>query len=316
MTNWAFQTFPGTTSRKPLESIVYQNLMQVALDSKPTPHQSGFEVREAALTESGLIIPGSNHEYGTTRAIHGEESIVANVIERAGQKDFIVALAILTNVPPGTITAPCGNCRDLIKQYCAHYSDLLFGSPKGGKAIIMPMSQIYFDDFSELPESSLEAIAKSKTLSAALNAERKSYSIYAKPEQVYGVGIRSGSMVFGGGLEGDAAYHPSLPIRNALINLIYGSNNSKRTNVDEIMIVSRGQKPSVPYLDRQHLLEFVSRISSVNGRNDLPVTLVQTDSHGTPQKAWMTASTQWLPYGFTPADLGLDKELKASIEKL
>ena len=48
----------------------YNALLTLAAKSQPTPHQSNYFVRGAAMTKSGKTFSGSNHEYGITQAIH------------------------------------------------------------------------------------------------------------------------------------------------------------------------------------------------------------------------------------------------------
>ena len=81
-------------------------------------------------------------------------------------------------------------------------------------------------------------------------------------------------------------------------------------------MVSTGYAPKVPYLERQFFLEWSEQVAALYDCGPLPVTLVQMDDKDKIVGAWKTDSVEWLPHRFAPLNLGMENELKSSIEKL
>jgi hypothetical protein len=66
--------------------------------------------------------------------------------------------------------------------------------------------------------------------------------------------------------------------------------------------------PHVMYKDRQHLLELNLEGELVSGKEvDPPVYLINYDVFRyQPVKAWQTSVKEWLPFPFSPLNLGSD----------
>ncbi|KAG9308051.1 cytidine deaminase [Chiua virens] len=96
-----------------------ENLIQAAIQGTKAyayVRYSKFRVGAALLCADGTIIKGCNVEnasYGG--AICAERTAIVKAISE-GKKDF-VAMAVTTDVP--TTIAPCGICRQVLREFCA-----------------------------------------------------------------------------------------------------------------------------------------------------------------------------------------------------
>ncbi len=305
-----------TNSENPSLLQKYSELIELAAESRPTPTQSGYPVHSAAMTESGIMVKGSNHEHGITDTLtHGEEGAIVAALEKAGEHDLIKIIAFASQYEG--MANPCGNCRDVIAQYCSKDLIIISGKKEGGLVTVVSRNEYFFDDFERLKPSDLVSIAG---FFEALRAEKAAYDIYTSPEKLYGAAIVSqNDMVFRGSFRGDVAYHAVNPISAAICNFRDSSDDPERLDVREIVIVSTNHQPKVPYKERQHALEFAEGIQAYNNRSGqpLPVRLYQVDKQqDMVKKGWKTDTYQWYPYPFSPAHLGMEDKLKGGIEKL
>ena len=162
---------------------------------------------------------------------------------------------------------------------------------------MLPLSAYFKDDFQEEEINKDLWIANEGQgcVDAALIGRNMDAS---KNANAYGCAINCAiGPVYHGGLTPDIAYHPSLPLRNALTALTFSHRYTRRHSIREIVIAQTGKMPTVPYLERQHLLEFAKTVSN---KSPVSVALVQADERGNTQKVWKTDSDEWLPYGFFP----------------
>ncbi len=313
MPEWTFEGIDAQTSR------LYNHLLLSALRARPTPAQSNFYVRGAAMTRSGRVVSGGNHEYGITRAIHCEETLVARALEEAGSDDPISIVAFACGTP-GKGAAPCGNCRDVLRQYATPDAVILQGAEAGGAANATPLRAFFLDEFIESTPSGALTLAEEVAIGAAVDAAKRSYAVYTSPERVYGAAIVGGTpectSVAPGGVETDVAYHPTLPLRNAISHLTYMGGNPSRLLAHLVIVAAIGHRPAVPYLERQHLKEFAERVSAAKGSNaPLPVWLVHAKEEGLVERLWVTDSNEWLPNPFWPGALWSAEALKNSIDR-
>lgn len=296
----------------------YSELIGLAAGSKPTPRQSGYPVHTAAMTESGIMVKGSNHEHGVTDTLtHGEEGAIAAALEEAGENDPVKIIAFAS--PHEKLITPCGNCRDIIAEYCSKELVIVSGRKEGGLAYVMPGKEYFLDNFRRLKLSGLEDTITFKGFLGALKAERTAYDIYTSPEKIYGAAIvTQKGEVFRGSFRGDVAYHAVCPISAAISNFRDGSDDPGRLNVKEMVIASTCHQPKIPYKERQHMLEFAEGIQAYNNKSGqpLPVKIFQADEQGQVIKGWKTDTNQWYPLPFSPAHLGMENKLKEGIGKL
>jgi len=284
-----------------------RELLGIAKLSKQTPSQSGFYVKTAGLTQSGKTVLGGNMEYGLCSAIHGEESVIANWAQACSLDDRISAIAFASEDvgPDSPWVTSCGNCRDLVREYCDPEGFFLDGNPDGLYRKY-PFSKLFFDAFHQI--DNIRRRVTSKAIESAVNAMQRSYDIYSGA--TYGASIITDSGVFSAGFEGDVAYHPTLPIRNAITCLKYASSEKGRFNTKQVVIA--GPKAlDVPYKDRQYLFEFVDGLRAGGIRKaPLEVYLIPATGADIQMEAWKTDSDEWLPFPFSPSVLGMDEKMK------
>lgn len=97
---------------------MYENLVKAARDAREKAHcpYSKFKVGAALLTDAGTIITGCNVEnasYGLTNC--AERTAIFKAVSE-GEKNF-KAIAIVLDGPVG---APCGACRQVIREFGEH----------------------------------------------------------------------------------------------------------------------------------------------------------------------------------------------------
>ena len=106
-------------------------LMRLAEDARAysyTPY-SGFAVGAALLTKSGKVYTGCNIENASyTPTICAERTAVFKAVSE-GERDF-AAIAIIGGPAgeQGRFCAPCGVCRQVLREFCALDFRILLGS--------------------------------------------------------------------------------------------------------------------------------------------------------------------------------------------
>jgi cytidine deaminase len=300
----------GDSPRIPL----YIDLIAAATEARPTPYQSKYHVRGAGLTRSGLIIPGGNHEYGLQNGLHCEETIVANALELVG--DPLIALAFVHDGPVAAPASPCGNCRDVLKQYATPDAEIITASTQGGPVLVTPFSSYLKEEFtpSRAPPAGIAADRFWPALDAAVDAIRRAYSVYGV-DKMYGAAIFGGGRAYGGSFIGDAAYHCTYPLRSAMINLIQDRHPERFDLEFAIIAFPSGGRIDVPYIERQHLMEMVTAINARFGRRD-PLPVIMSQFNGDEDMFCRTDSDEWLPMPFNPAHLGMQDKLADAIRKM
>lgn len=295
----------------------FKKMLKVAAKANPTPEQSKFEVKTSAMSDTGRMVKGSNHEHGICEATHGEEAVVSAIIEKAGRNAKVRAIGFAKEEELPKIE-PCGNCRDVVKQYGTEDIVLVAGSPKGGKiSLVEARKSYFFEDFYPLASSGALKDANLQAIAEARMAEHQASSQYTTQERVYGAAIvcRNGA-IFRGSLRGDVSYHTAYPVSEAIATLRNSSKDSNRLDVAELVVVRTGGKPNVPYRDRQHFLEFTEMTAALGRTGPMPVKLYELNARGEAVRGWQTDSKEWLPNPFSVMQLGMEEQLKSAAGKL
>ncbi|GEM_PF-5130183 len=308
MVDWQFKSSDGKISIDDECVKLYERCMTHALLSHSNPKQSNYPVLSAGLTDANIFVRGGNVEYRMMgRGIHSEEALVSAAIQSGG-KDAKLSLIAIISGTPGNIAMPCGNCRDLLKEYCTADAVIVCGAPVGGEASVIRLSSYFNDDFPEIKEFQF-GIGAHNGLIEALCSERNAYHPCVPKEKMYGATIYceppgfSTNTFLSGHFAGDSAFHPVFPIRNA-ISALQNSNSSLKWYPAKVVVAQTGYKPAVPYIERQHLLEFECYLRKKHGRSSpIDVRLIETDIKGGVVHAWKTDSTEWIPYAFRPENL-------------
>ncbi|KAI0277453.1 cytidine deaminase [Russula aff. rugulosa BPL654] len=107
-----------TTGAEKISTLDRERLIRAAIEAKNGTYSpySKFRVGAALLTPDGSIIKGANVEnssYGGT--ICAERTAIVKAVSE-GTRSF-VALAVNTDVAQPL--APCGICRQVIREFCA-----------------------------------------------------------------------------------------------------------------------------------------------------------------------------------------------------
>jgi cytidine deaminase len=108
-------------------------LMRLAEDARAysyTPY-SNFAVGAALLTKSGKVYTGCNIENASyTPTICAERTAVFKAVSE-GEKEF-VTIAVIGGPAgeKGRFCAPCGVCRQVLREFCALDFRILLGTPE------------------------------------------------------------------------------------------------------------------------------------------------------------------------------------------
>ena len=307
-------------SKKPIEHInpKWELALESALKSKATPTQSGYHVNAGGVTKSGNISFGSNHEMGITdTSTHGEEAVISYALDQYGKEDPIQIIAYAGLEGGGKIVGSCGNCRDIIEEYTDLESLVIINGPReGGIASIIPGKSFFKDDFNKIHPNNKKFFKNNPGIIEALKAEKNAYDIYSPSNtKIYGASIFCGSgEIFRGGFRGNVSYHPDLPISSAIANFRDGSDEPERKNIIFITIASSKGIPKVLYKDRQDAMEFAEAMQSLNGKSGVPLPVYLIDAKN--KKAFKTDTYEWLPYPFSPKNLGLENKIAEGYKRL
>lgn len=324
-------TFLNPITRTRLEDTLDQTLrercvelIQLAATSNPTPHQSKYFVPTAAMSKSGKMARGGNHEKSKTchshTYSHGETAAIINLHELTDlTKDPLQVIAFSELGEEGGIPNHCGDCRDAIAEYMSRDYITISGNPKGGIISVVPGHNYFFEDFDPLIHFS----RLTKAFQQALIAQRAGNTAYCTDDsrftedRLYGAAITTWEgEIFRGSFHGDATYHPTFPIQAAICNLRDSSNNPNRLNIQSITIVGN-TKPNVPYKERQFATE-LKDLQDAYYRKEftpIPVHLYRQES-GVPAEAWQTDTYEWIPQRFSAAAFGFSGQLKQGADRL
>ncbi|MBN2142925.1 hypothetical protein JW711_06375 [Candidatus Woesearchaeota archaeon] len=299
---------------KPMHSgEEYLGVIRAAKASNPTPFQSGYRVKTGAMTASGKIVSGGNYEYGLTRANHGEQSVLVGA-QNQYPGDLVTIMGFSADEFSGRVPRHCGNCRDNIIAAAHPDMETIAGTLE--KVLVLPFKQTYTredEDFERTYALNADELEMTSKLSDYVNLTSNPYSTQEDAgERVYAAGIAFGGSEWIHGLFlPDVAYWAANPIQAATIKW-QGAVRDKRDQNIETLVVVLGPKASVPYVDRQHFMEFLDLYAKTN---NVPVLLARQKPVGEPGWDYFkTTSQEWLPYPFTPSVLMNDQELAAERE--
>lgn len=297
----------------------WTSALEIALKSKATPTQSGYFVNAGGITKNGNVSFGGNHEMGITdTSTHGEEAVISYALDQYGKEDPIQIIAYAGLEDGGLVVGSCGNCRDIIKEYTDLENLVIINGPRvGGRASVIPGKSFFKENFRKLEGNNMGFIKYSNGVIQALKAEKHSYDIYLTKSspKIYGASIVcENGEVFRGGFRGGVSYHPVLPLSSAIENFRNSSDDPERKNVVSIIFASEKGVPNVLYKDRQDGMEFAQAIQSINKKSEVPITVYLVDAKN--KEVYKTNTEEWLPYAFSPKNLGLEKETAKGYEKL
>ncbi len=308
---------------KRMSIVAYGNALRIAAQSQvPNPKFSNYFVRGGIGHELGY--EAGNIEYGLCQALHCEESAVN--AWRANRLRFPGVLAFSSKreeVSVNNIT-PCGNCRDIMRDELGPDFDIVCGSPNGGLAIVMSVSDFLleeyrpFDVYTQSFEDKLPGLkANSYTLRnlaqiTLRSGQLQAYDPYSPagvhPERRYYVHLLTEKRGYFGTRYVGCDYHPMYPVEHAVMQAFV----SKDVYIRALIVVTengQGVPPHVMYRDRQQLLAELNTAAEVmTGREqDPPVYLLSLDGTHPGFEVtgcWVTSVKQWLPFPFAPTAFG------------
>ena len=329
MPNWQLKRIVMENGKPTLESTTrfdkrtveyLKKALAIAAASKCTmPVFSGFHVRGMITTgDIGLGFPQSgNVEYGNCQALHNEESAVAALISRRGSSEVrgnrvVAIVAGKGNGTAGNFTAPCGNCRDILRDVVGENCLIVSGAEGGGTAIVMELSTALFDRYTPIPfvqavgMACREGVWSVKKRSAEVG-HNPYYNASKYPLRNYAVGIWAGvdtmRKMYDGAMQVHEDFHPTYPIELAGLQMWL----EKEPDVGLVVVVAEGDgssPPDVMYRDRQRLLSMVIEKQLLTRRKCDPPVHLFTYLGNSITGAWKTTAKKWLPLPFSPLNFG------------
>lgn len=292
----------------------YTNVLETASASTvASPIFSHYFVKEGIGIVGEKKIGAGNIEYGLCQALHGEESAIA-AFRSCREKEGDVILGIVAG-NPGNIASPCGNCRDIMLEVLKTDFEIVCGSPEGGIAVVVVMSQYLFEDFEKVPQvvgkvnQEPAAAFKGKIRDTFLKSELLLNDAYSPPrmylERKYGALIVTLKHDFFGARDIMCDYHPIYAFRDA----IRQARRERDPFVQMVLVVCEDfgcGAPHVMYKDRQHLLELNVQQELLLGIDQNPFVYLATYRKDTEEVTgvWKTSVKEWLPFPFSPRNFG------------
>lgn len=115
-------------------------LMQLAEEARKRSYcpYSHFAVGAALLTKSGKVYTGCNIESASyTPTNCAERTAVFKAISE-GEREFVtIAVIGATEGEKGKFCAPCGVCRQVLREFCSLDFRILLGTPEEVKAFTL-----------------------------------------------------------------------------------------------------------------------------------------------------------------------------------
>ena len=291
-------------------------LISRAKNAFSDPNQSGFQVRAAGVTEDGHFITGGNKENSHSDAfVHGETAVVSRIRDEYG-KTPIRAIGFYKegdDISQGDIS-PCGACRDVLIQQTS--PDLILVSGNENKIVVNKLKNFLFENFHPIEPKNLDKIGINDA-KIALNRGVDVYLPKDLKKKIYGVTIIDQNMEkFRGSLYTNAGYDAITP-GLAAVQTWNNSSLKRRTDIEEIVFVSKENIPSPFYRDRAALSELADITSLFNGREtSIRVTLIQLDELFNIKKAAITDTDEWLPLPFSARSFGMDEAIENQYNKM
>lgn len=118
----------------------YDALIAAATKARENAHAkfSNFKVGAALHSASGKVFPGCNIENATYGLTLCAERVAIFKAVSEGERRFD-SIAVVTDT--GTLTSPCGACRQIIWEFCGDIPVIL--SNLHGKVEVLRMSQLF-----------------------------------------------------------------------------------------------------------------------------------------------------------------------------
>lgn len=307
------------------EKEFYYLLVLAAKEAKAYPHQSGYFVKTAGMTESGEMYLGGNKEYAMSDAfVHGETAVISGL--RDLTESPVRAIAWYRredlSVDETSFGCPCGNCRDVMRAYCDPDLVLLNGNENG--VVYTRLRDFLFEDFAQInPED-----ARPYQTWLALSAARRGVDIYL-PEllkkTIYGAALIGEDGSYWQGVHySNAGYDAVTPVMSAVLswmNSYPGGISKKHLNLKKLVIAGDGTTPDPFYRDRQAILELDEILRLFTGRTEpLTVEIIQArdskSGYASADKVFVTNTEEWLPHPFTPGAFRMDDVMVAQLTKI
>ncbi len=292
-----------------LRDRIFQALEAAAL-AGTDPSISKFHVRAGTAFEhhgQHLAIVGGNSEYfGYPEAIHGETSLMNNVISSVGPeaaREGVDFLAFYGERKCGG-GGSCGDCRDYLMT-TTRWQDLLIvcGQATDHTVHVSPFARLV------VPETDFPVVSPEKTglsaeqleslVSAALDARAGGVALFTSPEEHLGVAALTtkGEIYRAAGAD-DAAFH----YRYAVGAALQQAATYRDYHVQAVAVVAApGHTARISYRDRQYGYEF----SSFNAKRELPaiklIVVEQSASEPSKLRYRMTTFEAALPGAFSAA---------------
>jgi len=214
----------------------------------------------------------------------------------------------------GDFGRPCGNCRDILKQYCDPNLILLNGNENA--VVYTRLKDFLFEDFRKIDASKIGT----RFVNAGLSAMQGGNDVYLPDKmksEVYGaVLIAENGWAWPGSHYTNVGYDSVTPVVSAIISwrnsYPKGTIEEDRLRLSRLLIVGEKQMPHVFYRDRQAILENDEVLRRFT-KNSLPlkVQIVQVDG-----EAYETNVEEWLPHPFSPGAFRMDDVMQAQLENL
>lgn len=298
--------------------------LNAAAQAGTDPSISKYHVRAGTAFEhrgQHLAIVGGNTEYaGYPEAIHGETSLLNNVISAVGPeaaREGVEFLAFYGDRKCGG-GGSCGDCRDYIMtttkwqdllMVCGQATDHTVHVSRFAKSVVPETDfPVLTAEETGLPPEQLEAL-----VSAALEARAGGVSLFTAAAEHLGVAALTtkGEIYRAAGAD-DAAFH----YRYAVGAALQQAATYRDYHVQAVAVVAApGHIARISYRDRQYGYEF----SSFNAKRDLaPIKLIVIDqSEDGSYELRMTTFEEALPGAFSAASFmpdAVDRFLSESSE--
>ncbi len=292
-----------------LRDRIFEALDAAAL-AGTDPSISKFHVRAGTAFEhhgQHLAIVGGNSEYfGYPEAIHGETSLLNNVISEVGPeaaREGVDFLAFYGERKCGG-GGSCGDCRDYIMtttrwqdllMVCGQATDHTVHVNRFAKWVVPETDfPVVTAEETGLPPDQLEAL-----VSAALEARAGGVSLFTSPEEhLGGAALTTKGEIYRAAGADDAAFH----YRYAVGAALQQAATYRDYHVQAVAVVAApGHTARVSYRDRQYGYEF----SSFNAKRELPpIKLIVIEESATEPRELryrMTTFEEALPGAFSAA---------------
>jgi len=124
-----------------MDQVSHEALLARARDAanKAYVPYSGFPVGAAVLTRNGTVFTGGNIEnasYGLT--VCAERTAVFAAVN-AGEREIV---AVAVSAPRGTLTTPCGACRQVLNEFRSRDHGMEVVLDDGASGFAVPLAEL------------------------------------------------------------------------------------------------------------------------------------------------------------------------------